>query len=73
MAHPNQPEVGDRQRALLAVVALCVLNRVDRVNLHFARAHVEVRRVRVKSDVAVVPDAVLLLLGLHGRCRGESC
>jgi hypothetical protein len=40
-AHPNQAQIGDNQHPFLAIVAFCILDVINRVNLELAPSRVQ--------------------------------
>lgn len=56
MLGPDHAQVGDDEESALPVVALCVLDRVDRVDLKLALVCLELLPRHVEPDLAVLPD-----------------
>lgn len=66
---PDDPKVSDLHESLIPVVPLGVLHPFKTFQKHLSRAEFEFFRVRIESNVSVLPDDVenrfLLLAGQH--------
>lgn len=56
VAKPDQPQVRNDERALVPIVALGVLDLVDRVHDLLALARLKLRNWDVETDLPILPD-----------------